>query len=428
MAPAGGIWAPIAMRTLRHVFKKTSKLVKARIAEISKPLNREFQPILVRSTPRQPIHPAALLRQSKGRWYTTHSTINASVRRFMSTGSQHAPKINRAAFPSSATAQAVGRLTARAPFASTLRPNLTGGALPRSAGGYGFGGGRAGARYFSHTPAAQAQVVNNVSTAVRAFLLNGQKAQFDGITPMGEKRYRAVTSLQEETGRKMRSMSRNTPGSYIDFHVNPTVTALTPLSAAFPFGSKMEMSAPHLNTEGFLDVLSVDFSRALKDLAATLNDLKRLSSLGDLPITLEGKATLRVRFPGCDARTVECLCDEVGVQRGIIYQDEDFDSSCGGQVALMFPFAPTSEHTLSSPGGSMRSQTGHEIEFEEFEEAEEEMIDNPWLDSYESIADFSDNESAYFSKRPSPIQDSSDYEGLEGIYRFLEQCDTARRI
>ncbi|KAF4633806.1 hypothetical protein G7Y89_g4301 [Cudoniella acicularis] len=419
MALAGGIWAPIAIRTLRHVFKKTSNLVKARIADISKPLNRELQPILVHTSPRQPIHPAAFLRQSKGRWYTTHSTINASLRRFMSTGSQHAPKINRAAFPSSATARAVGRLTARTPFASTLRPNITGGALPRSAGGYGFSGGRAGARYFSHTPAAQAQVVNNVSTAVRAFLLSGQKAQFDGMTPLGEKRYRAITGLQEETGRKMRSMSKNTPGSFIDFHINPTVTALTPLGATFPFGRAMEMSTPHLNTEGFLDVLSVDFSRALKDLAATLNDLKRLSSLGDLPITMEGKSTLRVRFPGCDAETVECLCDEVGVQKGIIYQDKEFDSSVGGQVALMFPFAPTSEHTLSSPGGSLRSQTGHD--FEDIEEVDEAILDNPWLDGYESMDGSSDRESAYFSKPSPEAQNSSDYEGLEGIYRFLEQ-------
>lgn len=339
----------------------------------------------------------------------------------MSTAAQHGPKFNRASFPSSATSRAVTQLTTRAPFASALRPNLTGGALPRTAGGYGPSGGRASARHFSHTPAAPAQVVNNVSQAVRAFFLSGQKAQFDGMTPAGEKRYRAVTDFQEETTRKMRSFSKNAPGSYIDFHVNPTVTALTPLGAAFPFGSAMEMSAPSLNTEGFLDVLSVDFSRALKDLASTMNDLKRLASLGDLPITLEQKSILRVRFPGCDAESVEALCNEIGVQRGIIYQDETFSQSCGGEVALMFPFAPTSEHTLSSPGGSLRSQTGHD-----FEEVIED-IDNPWLEGYESMEDSSEGESAYFTK-PSQQQNSSSYEGLEGIYRFIEECDNARRI
>jgi len=406
---------------MKHAFKKTSNLIKLRVAELAR-LNGELQPILVRSSPRQPIHPAALLRQSKGRWYTTHSTINATVRRFMSAG-RDAVKFNRAAFPKSATATAVSRLTTRAPFASTLRPNLTGGAFPRTSGGYSLGGGRTGgARYFSHTPAAPAQVVNNVSAAVRAFWLSGQKAQFDGMTPSGEKRYRSITNLQEETSRKMQSVSRNAPGSFIDFPVNPTVTALTPLGAQFPFSSAMEVSAPNLNTEGFLDILSVDFSRALKDLAATMNDLKRLSSLGDLPISLEQKSILRVRFPGCDMEGVERLCDEVGVQRGIIYQDEDFDSSAGTQMALLFPYAPTSEHTLSSPGGSLRSQSGHD-----FEEVEEEILDNPWIDGYESMDDISEAESAYFSK-PSPQQNSSDYEGLEGIYRFLEQCDNARRV
>jgi hypothetical protein len=356
----------------------------------------------------------------------------------MSTASAHAPKYNRAAFPTSSTATAVSRLTSRAPFASTLRPNLTGGTLSRTSGGYGLGGGRTnGARYFSHTPAAPDQVVNNVSAAVRAFWLSGQKAQFDGMTPAGEKRYRSITNLQEESGRKIRSVSRNAPGSYIDFSkyalnllfeklltwsgVNPTVTALSPLGAAFPFGTAMEQSAPNLNTDGFLDVLSVDFSRALKDLAATMNDLKRLSSLGDLPITLEAKSTLRVRFPGCDAETVERLCDEVGVQRGIIHQDLEFDNSVGCQMALMFPYAPTSEHTLSSPGGSLRSQTGHD-----YEEVED-IVENPWVEGYESMEDQSETGSVYFSK-PSDHQDSSDYEGLEGIYRFIEECDNSRRI
>lgn len=338
----------------------------------------------------------------------------------MSTGAT--AKINRAAFPASATATAVSRLTIRTPFASTLRPNLTGGALPRTAGGYTLGGSRAGgARYFSHTPAAPAQVVNNVSAAVRAFFLSGQKVQFDGMNSVGEKRYRNVTSLQEQTGRKIRSVSRNVPGSYIDFAVNPSVTALSPLGAAFPYGSTVEESTPNLNTDGFLDVLSVDFSRALKDLAATMNDLKRLSSLGDLPISLEQKSILRVRFPGCDMDIVERLCDEVGVQRGVIHQDADFDASCGARVALIFPYAPTSEHTLSSPGGFLRSQSGHD-----FEEVDE-IVDNPWLDGYESMEDGSDHDSDYFTKPSEPYQSSSGYEGLEGIYRFIEECDSARR-
>jgi hypothetical protein len=340
----------------------------------------------------------------------------------MSTGTSNSTKYDRSTFPKSSIGATVTRLTSRAPFASTLRPNLTGGALPRTAGGYSLGGGRAGgARYFSHTPAAPAQVVHNASQAVRAFWLSGHKAQFDGTTRMGEKRYRTISSLQEETGRKMQSVSRFTPGAYIDFHVNPTVTALSPLGAAFPGKSGRNQEIPTLNTEGFLDILSVDFSRALKDLAAIMNDLKKLSTLGDLSVTLEKSSILRVRFPGVDAETVERLCDEVCVQRGIIHQDTDFDESVGGQVALMFPFASTSEHTLSSPGGSLRSQTGHDEDFDDFH-------DNPWLSSpegYETMDDLSETESMYFAKG-NGTQSSSGYEGLEGIHKFLEQCDQMR--
>jgi len=408
---------------VRHAVKKTSNLVKARLEKISLPKNVELIPVRVRQTPRHPLHPIAALRQNKGRWYTTHSTINATIRRYMSGSS--APQYNRTKFPKSATATAVARFTGRAPFASTLRPNLTGGALPRTAGGYALGGGRfGGARYFSHTPAAPAQVVNNVSAALRAFCLSGQKAHFDGMSARGEKRYRSISNLQEETTRRIQMVSKHTPGSFIDFHVNPTVTALSPLGAAFPFGSVMEQSAPNLNTEGFLDILSVDFSRALKDLAATMNDLKRLSSLGDLPITLEKNSILRIRFPGCDAESVERLCEEVGVQRGIIHQDEEFDSSVGAQVALIFPYAPTFEPELSSPGGSLRSQHGQDLE-------EADAVDeNPWLEGYESMDYTSSELDSDFFTRPSQIQNSSsaDYEGLEGIYRFIEQCDNSRRI
>ncbi|CZT02170.1 uncharacterized protein RAG0_09450 [Rhynchosporium agropyri] len=428
MAPAPGFYGPAAVKAMRHALQTTSRFIQNRLAQIGRPLESQLQPVLVRSSTRHPVHPAAALRQAKGRWYTTHSAINATVRRHMSTGSASGPNINRAAFPTSATASAVSRLTIRTPFSSTLRPKLTGGTLPRSSGGYSLGSSRpGGARYFSHTPAAPAEVINNVSAAVRAFWLSGQKAQFDGMSPAGEKRYRRISNLQEKTIRQMQAVSKVTPGSCIDFHVNPTVTALSPLGTTF--GSTMAVSASNLNTEGLLDVLSVDFARVLKDLAATMNDLKRLASLGDLSITLEGKSILRVRFPGCDAETVEKLCNEVGVQRGIISQDRDFEARAGTHMALLFPYAPASEHCLSSPGGSKRSQTGHEFEYEYRDLGTvEDVIERPWVEGYESSEDASDGESAYFTKSHSEHPNSSDYEGLEGIYRFLEHCDNLRRI
>ena len=79
----------------RHSFQKASNLLKSRLSGAVRPRNGEFQPILVRNSPRQPIHPIARLRQAKGRWYTTQSTVNTAVRRFMSNGKNLLRSISR---------------------------------------------------------------------------------------------------------------------------------------------------------------------------------------------------------------------------------------------------------------------------------------------------------------------------------------------
>jgi len=291
--------------------------------------------------------------------------------------------------------------------------------LPRTAGGYSIGGG---ARYFSHTPAAQAQVINNVSAAMRAFWLSGQRARFDGLDERGNAKYRAVSVLEDRAFRKISSVPRVAPGSFIDFQLSPTVTALSPLAGAFPFppgvaGMKAEtVAAATLHADGLLEELSIDFARAWRDLSAVFADLRKLSILGDLPISLERPNILRVRFPGLDSGTLEGLCDDIGLQRGLVGEDLEFDISIGAPVALRFPFAPESaaEKTVTSPGGSLRS-----VGSQEMEEAFLEMEDNPWLSDPEG----------YESMPPSISHSehrSEDFEGLEGIYRFLEECDRAR--
>lgn len=240
--------------------------------------------------------------------------------------------------------------------------------------------------------------------------------------------------------------------------------------------------------------LAVDFARALKDLAAIMNDLKRLATLGDLPLALINPTTLRVRFPGCDAETVESLCRELNIRRGIVGQDEDFEAKHGAEMALLFPFAPSKTaseaghydrqkptkrmkrdnidwHNMLSPAVAPQyavslSAESYEFEFETisphrksqtqeaigFMTCDGDIIDNPWLSSRPLSAQMSD----YSSLHPSdglgaaedeaamyfapnhrqmhahhhdPLKRSSheDYEGLEGIYRFIEQCDQARR-
>jgi hypothetical protein len=325
----------------RAAWKHAAKLVQKQLPESARPADAVLQPVLARNAPKHPLHRIAYLKQSKGRWYTTHSLIGAAVRRFTSAARNSGAKYDKSEFPKSRIGSIVIAQAGRAPFASTLRPNLTGGALGRTAGGYGWGSGRTGgARYFSHGPAAPAQVINNVSQAVRAFLVGGQKAQFDGVNPHnGEKRFKTVSALQDQVNRTLNKAPKTSPGSYISFDINPTVTALTPLKAVKGFAT-FAQEKETLNSEGLLDALSVDFSRAVKELAAVLKDLQRLSAVGDLPISYQD-STLKVHFPGCDAQTVETICNDFEISRGVVHEDENFNTFVGSDMALLFPFAPS---------------------------------------------------------------------------------------
>jgi len=332
--------------------------------------------------------------------------------------------------------------------------------LGRTAGGYSTGTGRiGGARYFSHSPASQAQVISNVSQAVRAFCLNGQKAMYDGVDARsGKPRYKAVSALQEDALTKMDGVPKASPGSYIDFAVNPTITALTPLRAITGFNSKLA-PVDTLHTDGLLDILAIDFSRALTELAAILADLKRLAALGDLPITYRTGPSprLRVHFPGCDADTVDALASELGLQRGAVGQDADFDAFAGTDIALLFPFAPSKtasecaflaapdlrprlvnraadallfwpaasdgdpDPVLFSDGDSARSLCGFERDAVDLAAG----YDTP-LSGYETVHSSEVDSSARVLERQrtaTPLE----YQGIEGIYRFMEMCDASAR-
>ncbi|GMF74071.1 unnamed protein product [Aspergillus oryzae] len=392
--------------------------------------------------------------KARRRHYSTRARAFVS---YLRTGLQG----DRAAYKTSRVASNISRLTTQAPFASTLRPNLTGGTLGRTAGGYTIGAGRiGGARYFSHGPAAPAQVIQNVSMGVRAFFLSGQKVRFDGIDEVsGNKKYKAVSALQDQAERKMTGIPRTAPGSFVDFQLSPTITAFGLQKKFDPSGA---FASDTINSDGLLDFLSADFARALKDLAAVLNDLKRLSTLGDLPILLHDKSTLRVRFPGCDAVTVERLCDEVGVQRGKIMQDEDFDARTGADLALLFPFAPSvpaspetvdylfskgpyepqapeevdwqammSSETNSEASPEFRGNPGSKLSFEDVTLFGE----NPWQQSssssgYSSINISELGDRAYFNEISSTglPESASEYEGSDGLHRFLAECNRAPPI
>ena len=433
MASLEALWGPATRRLLRVAVAKTTKVVHTKMVAMTRPLQVELQNLTVKAGRygRQPIHPVALLKQQKRspRLFSSSAAQNVSrvVRRFISTEPK-AARFDRSKLPVSNTSRRVAQFSGRAPFATTLRPNLTGGAMPRTAGGYSLGGG---ARYFSHTPTAPAQVVQNVSQAMRAFFLSGQKLRYDGMGPRGERQYRAVSPVEDEAMRKFGSIPRSAPGSFVDFQLSPTVTALSPLATAITFASETSgfkaeaaIAGATLNTEGFLDVLSADFGRALQDLTAVFADLRRLAVLGDLPIILERPNTLRVRFPGLDADTLERLCDDIGVQRGVVGQDPNFDAAVGVPMALKFPFAPDAPKSLGYPAGSVRS-VDEFLECSSFEDDDfvreafmEEMVDNPWLsdpEGYETM-----------SPALSLGEHASEFDGLEGIYRFIEECDRGK--
>ncbi|KAF2156009.1 hypothetical protein K461DRAFT_275080 [Myriangium duriaei CBS 260.36] len=440
MPPLAGYWHSLLAKhghVWKAAYKEATKAIEARISgRVPAAANAEYAYAHIPT--RQSVHSVARIRQGQSGWLTSKRRFDAAVRYFTSQSRavKDASARPRSSFQS-ATWTTIQQSPGRAPFASTLRPNLTGGTLGRTAGGYSLGGGRAGAqRHFSHGPACQAHVVQNVSQAVRAFLVGGQKAQFNGVSSVtGGKKYKAVSRLQEETGRKMKELPRTTPGSHVDFSINPTITALTSLRNVTGY-SKVEEQ--HLNTEGLLDVLSTDFSRQLQELCAVLADLRKLSVLGDLPITYLD-SSLRVHFPGCDAETVESLCQELGVRRGLVIQDEDFDAFVGTEMALLFPFAPSETPSeaadlfedgpikhhmpvqqvdwramLTSSEQSSAYSTRSEFEMEDIAE------DNPWESVGEHSSDFSEE---VCSSSHSPLE----YQGIEGIYRFIEQCDSVNR-
>ncbi|KAI9761376.1 MAG: NAD-dependent histone deacetylase sir2 [Chaenotheca gracillima] len=417
-ASSGFVWVPMAIRIARHAVKRTTALVRAKLAESSRPLESQLQPIFVRNTPRQPIHPAAFLRQSKGRWYTTHSAVNAAFRRFTTAArlsAQSGVKYDRTSFPKSAIGAAVTRLPARAPFASTLRPNLTGGAIPRTAGGYATGAGRAGgARYFSHTPAAPAQVVNNVSIACRAFFMSGGKAHYVGSHPVtGEKRYAATTSQNRNLAARFHGLARAIPGSSLDFEI------VQDLPLAVNERSQISIVLAILNQEHACECI---------DCTIIESDLRRLRTLGDFPCVRLPNSFLRVLFPGCDASTLETLCNDLTIQRGIVKEDDNFDSSSGVQAALKFPFAPSESDSIGIDPyeqpifyrkfgqlhpQSMLSSDSSSLDFDMIS-TQSNMSDLETIDQDYQSQDFEDIEpsSSEFQSFTSPSVGLSDYSSL----------------
>ena len=256
-----------------------------------------------------------------------------------------------------------------------------------------------------------------------------------------------------------------TKGTSLNFKVTPTITALCPSFSTTAQDSKLEITS--LNTIGLLENLTIDFARALKDLSAILTDLRRLSVFGDLPISMTTTPlgpVLSVHFPGCDADLVSRLCDEVGVRRGVILEDEAWDEKGNKEVemALLFPFAPCTSPSAPSEDDAadyfnppkpvqqdqvdwrhMLSPSTHSDSLHDNTSFEDcATLKSPFLhpqspSGYESLreSDFDPDDPYYQNYSPlrapshstKGVSTAGDYEGLEGIYKFLQVCEDSRR-
>ncbi|KAI4214593.1 MAG: hypothetical protein LQ351_003010 [Letrouitia transgressa] len=307
---------------------------------------------------------------------------------------------------------------------------------------------------------------------MRAFCLGGSKARFDGYnTKTGEKKYKAVTETEDQMLQKTRIAGLHwSKGTNLEFQLTPTVTALTTrLSESTSLSDGISLS-----TAGLIDNLAVDFARSLKDLSVVLMDLKRLAVFGDLPINLStsptGGMVLSVRFCGCDGEIVSRLCDEVGIHRGIVREDEGWSDDRDVDMALLFPFAPSgvasencteamcTKETIRVDGryGSdqldwrqMMSPPDHDRDcntrtvdsFEHVQQAPASLTSTNRSFKTRSrsssdvgcFLDAEDSNDGCSSAHPinswqhRQMQAHEDFEGLEGIYKFLRECEQVKR-
>lgn len=107
-------------------------------------------------------------------------------------------------------------------------------------------------------------------------------------------------------------------GAYVDFSLSPNLNYISTLESPELFES---------------------LNAGSKSLITVTTELEKLKMLGNLTTTRPGSGgTLRVHFSGCDKEFVENVCEELGVQQGVVHENEIF----------VFPGIPDYESSESS--------------------------------------------------------------------------------
>jgi hypothetical protein len=92
-------------------------------------------------------------------------------------------------------------------------------------------------------------------------------------------------------------------GAFVDFDLSP------------------QLSVPRLEemSSVLVDELEKDLERYISEIKNVIGDIRRVASLGELPISIEKDGhTLRVHFPNSDGPKVERLLSDVDVSRGVV--------------------------------------------------------------------------------------------------------------
>ena len=272
-------------------------------------------------------------------------------------------------------------------------------------------------RHFSSSPAASADVINNVSAAMRAFWLSGQRAAHDGRHRKGgPARFKTVPVKAKDTKQTPFRPTRRTPGSYVEFDLQPH-----PLALAMATSEEQT-----LGNAGFLADLEAGLQQHAAAYKRVLADLKLLQSIGSLPLSAPDATHVRVHFPGTDWEHVERLCLDLGLQHGVVYEEIEPGRGSYEPLALRFPPVPgdvdgyhevthgTLPHRYHSMDSWISAIAPH-------------SLPGSVLSDDTTVTQLCDTGPVPgFPSDLSALE--SDFEGFEGIYRFLEQLDHAADI